>query len=210
MATDLVGLWYRSNDEAKDESEWMQQFLIQQLGPVIGIAVSGAEGVKKIADGNVERGVENMIPKALKDLIQAGRFAYEGALTLGGDKEYTGTALVDDFNYFELFMKANGFTPEVLSHRYDINSRFMFKDKAIQERRAGILSEYYLAYRSGDDKALNDLLSKDLPAFNEKYPQWAISADTVKKSIETKIKRAQGMRDGVYVSPKMMSYESNQ
>jgi hypothetical protein len=211
MATDLVGLWYRDTGTAKTMDDVFVEFTMQMLGPVVGIGRSAFLGADKMDKyGEMDRGIENMVPKAVKDIMQAGRFATEGALTLGGDKEYAGTALVEEFNAWEIFMKANGFTPESLSHRYDMNKRFMNKDRAIQDRRAGILSEYYMAHRAGDEAALDQILSKDLPAFNEKYPQWAISADTIKRSLETKAKRMEGMRDGVYVSPKMRAYENAQ
>lgn len=206
MATDLLGLWYRTNDEAKDEAEWTQQFFIQQLGPVFGIAINVGEGIVKIKKGEIERGAEQMVPKSIKDLMQAARFANEGALTLGGDKDYAGTVLVDEFNAWQLFMKANGFTPEELSNRYDANSRFIRKDKAIKERRAGILTEYWTAFRNDDKEAMNAIIKKDVMEFNAKYPQFAIDGDTLSSSIKTRIKGMQGMENGVYVSHKMKAY----
>lgn len=52
---------------------------VQQIaGPVLGIGVSAVRGMREFANGDVQRGVEAMAPKAVKDLAKAYRQASEG------------------------------------------------------------------------------------------------------------------------------------
>lgn len=88
--------------EGKSEFEYWQS---QLLGATPSIASNIFRGFNLMKQGETYRGIETMMPKAVKDPMKAFRYATEGATNLKGD------TIVDDVGYGDVIRQALGFYP---------------------------------------------------------------------------------------------------
>jgi hypothetical protein len=75
------------------------------LGPVAGIGINLLKGMQEISDGHMARGIETMMPAALRGLIKALRYEQEGA------KDKTGVVIQDEVSAAGIAGQALGFAP---------------------------------------------------------------------------------------------------
>lgn len=188
--------FFRSPDkelEGKAEAEyWIQQV----LGAGLAIPAQIWGGVNTVREGNVQRGVEQMMPKFVRDVLKAGRYAKEGALT------FTGDPIVDEMNAWELMGQAAGFTPFELSRAYDENNAKVRLQVAIQNRRARLMNHYALAWRNEDEEGM-DAIELEFERFNEAYPEKPITAQGVRDSIRARERRSARSVGGVVLDQKL-------
>ena len=81
---------------------FQQHNLVKRLSVLKNVLV----GKQQVDEGHIMRGVETMLPKGLKDMIKAGRYATQGVNTLRGDP------VVADLSPWEILLQANGFVEE--------------------------------------------------------------------------------------------------
>ena len=80
--TDLI---YRENKGDKADASALSQITEAILGAPYAIVNNFYRGKELIADGHFERGVETMLPIALRNVLKGVRYATEGVNTLRGD-----------------------------------------------------------------------------------------------------------------------------
>jgi hypothetical protein len=187
----LNGLLIREPDRELEGEDVWAHYAKQAAGPVLGgVVLNWMQGAGKVADGNIYRGIEQMVPKFVKDGMKAGRYATEGALNMRG-AEIVGA---DDFNAAELFLQASGFTPSKLADTYDQRNAMKNYEQHILNRRSELLAAYYLAWREGDSDKTRELLA-EVQGFNKSWPQLAITGETVRQSIKGQLRY---QRENVY------------
>lgn len=81
----LDSLWIRDADRELDGRGMFNNLLEQAAGPMGGVLKNVLVGKQQVDEGHIMRGVETMLPKGLKDMIKAGRYATQGVNTLRGD-----------------------------------------------------------------------------------------------------------------------------
>lgn len=192
----LDGLWIRSSDKDLEGKDAAAYWLEQIAGPMFGIAANAATGMSMISDGEVQRGMEKLVPKFVRDGLRAIRYADEGATT------YRGDPLVDDVSGWEVFLQANGLTPEKISHQYDRNSSMRLYERRVLTRRRSLINAAALSRMAGDSHGMAEARRKIL-AFNKKYPETKISTKTVTRSIRSRQGRSERTEGGVTLSRKL-------
>ena len=203
-------LWWRDIDADIDDRQLPFEILSQLMGAGVGTGIQILEGLRLASDGHTERGIEKMLPKAAKDVLQAGRFADEGALTMKGDP------LIEDFTPWEITAKAIGFTPSRLSQRYEENSANTTREKRIEERRQKLTGDLAqsridgaMAQREGDEdklakaQALFEEALANAQRFNEKQPGFAIGGKTVGRSIQSRVRARAMAKNGIFLNRKI-------
>jgi hypothetical protein len=120
-------------------------------------------GTELVAEGQVYRGVETMLPKALKDAMKAVRYASEGVTSTRGD-------LVTDTDAMDELLQAIGFTPAEVAKQYDVNRALKDREQHILDRRKALLAAYAMALRQDDQDAALEVRRK-IMAFNKAYPK---------------------------------------
>lgn len=185
----LSDLLFRDNNTRASDSVLLS--LMETMGgPVFGVASRMERGLKLINDGNIERGIEQMLPSAFGNMAKSIRFATEGANTLRGDPI---NGEVGAWNSFAQFF---GFAPAEYTRQLEINSSLKNIERTALETRTKLLRQYYVAYRAGDIAEAQSVV-EDIVKYNRKFPTSAITPDTIKKSMEQHNRTTRDMYHGI-------------
>lgn len=196
---DRVGwsdLIWRENKGDRAEMSAITQAVEGLLGAPYSILLNFEKGFDQIADGHFTRGVETMLPAAIKNILKGGRYALEGANTLRGD------AVMGDINGYNAAMQILGFAPADLMTQYEENAQIKSREKAITGQEKRLLKQYYVALREGDADRVMDLQEK-LFELGAKYPELGISGETLSKSVATRDRISAKMFHGVQLNDKL-------
>ena len=184
----MPDLWFRSPDRQLEGKDEFNYWFMQAAGAFPSLLGNVWTGFDMIFDGHVFRGVETASPKFVKDLMRAGRFAYEGATTMRGDK------LVEEFTAKEIITQALGFTPAVVAEQYERNSALMNAQQRIRDERSQLMKGLIDANQNGNEAKAEELIGK-IQAFNEENPEVPITFDSLRRSAESRARysgRAEG------------------
>jgi len=159
----LTGLIIRDNKLSSGSQTVAEAFGDLMGGPVYGIATKVERGVNQIRDGHIERGVENILPSALSNVLKGFRYATSGTTTLRGD------AITGDVNPANAIAQAFGFAPANYTRQLEITAREKGMDKAATADRTKFLNKMYIAKRFNDTEGVADARA-DLEKLYEKHP----------------------------------------
>ena len=190
--TDLI---YRENKGDKADASALSQILENLLGAPWAVVNSVYRGKELIADGQFERGVEAMLPIALRNVLKGGRYMLEDARTLRGDE-------VGQVNGYNAAMQVLGFAPADLLAQYEINAYAKKMGDVITKQEKSLLKKYYVAQREGDYERADELRDK-LFELGDKYPELKISESTITKSVKARDRISNEMYHGVQVNKKL-------
>jgi hypothetical protein len=174
----------------------VQYYAEQALGPMFGIALSAGGGISAINSGHVERGIESMVPKAVKDMLRAVRYTNEGVVNWRGD------ALIDEVTELERFYQLIGFTPSRISEQYEQNRAIKGAEKRILLRRSLLLNRYALAVRLRDTQWRKEI-DEDIRAFNKVNSSVAITNKTKLQSLSRRNEYSRRDSNGIIVSKRL-------
>jgi hypothetical protein len=192
----LSDLIFRAPRIEKDQSAiWT---MAESLGgPALGSAMAVEYGVRLLGQGEIQRGVEQVSPAAIRNILKTYRYADDdGVLTRRGDP------VIEDLNGFNLGAQFFGFAPAEYTQKMAINATQKRKDRKITTDKTSLLRKYYIAMRQGDSKEVNKIM-RDILEFNRKNPLVAITPDTIKRSMSQHMRTTQRMYNGVLFSPKL-------
>ena len=153
-------------------------------------------GWQLIKEGQTYRGIEAMMPKAIKDPMKAFRYATEGATNKRGD------VIVDNVTAADVIRQALGFTPAKLAEQYDINNSNYSKQEAIMGKRKQLMDQWFKADQKDDEAAL-EKLEKEIDEYNDKYPEQAILPKNLNQSAKTRQRNADDATGGMRYNPKL-------
>jgi hypothetical protein len=156
-------------------------------------------GKDKLLEGEFQRGVEDVLPISVRNMMQAYRFANEGALTRRGDP-----ITQADFNSGTIAAKFLGFAPAEYTFAQERAQDIKRIDKAVTSKKSKLLKQYYIAQRMGDMKGLREV-KRDIQEFNTKhrknFPDAVIDTDTINRSMKMHMRTSEEMFNGVQLSP---------
>jgi hypothetical protein len=182
----LNGLWFRDARKSDDEVSWVQNQLINLLGPTAGIVINSAEAVKQYNQGYVDRAIETASPALIKNFLKGMRFSEtfgEGRATnLKGDE------LIGDITGAEAFYQGMGFAPERVAQQQKVNIDRKTIEQDILKRQARLKDAFFMAVDNDDDDLRERTLEK-IAEFNQKYPEKAIKPKDILKSIRGRYER---------------------
>lgn len=189
-------------DSGKQDSQTVALTMMEMLGgPVYGVASKVERGLNMIREGNVQRGIENILPTSLGNIMKGVRYATEGTRTLRGDP------ITGEVNAWNIAAQAFGFAPADYARQLEINSRLKGIDKQVNTEQSKLKRQYFVASRLGDQEEMNDIRDK-LIELGNKHPGLEISAATINdvldRSIKAQERTTKRMINGVAYSPKML------
>ena len=191
----LSNLLFRSPRADRDKSEI--ETLIEQIGgPVLSVALGVERGVKLAFDGNVERGTEQMLPAAARNILKSYRYGTEGALTLRGD------SIVGDFSPFHIATQAIGFTPAEYSLQLHKNANTKRIDVSTADSKSKLLRKRYIAWRQRDIDGMRDV-DMEIREFNRRHPTTKIDRKTLDRSMKSHKRTTKRMYHGITVNSRM-------
>jgi len=189
------GLIYRAPRFAQWSDDPIKAAVESLGGPVFGVAQRIFDGAKKVAEGEVERGIEQMAPAFLSNFMKANRYDTEGFKTMRGD-EVTSKA-----NGYEVAMQMMGFAPQRYMEQIQQNTALKAKDKYVTEQKTKLLRQLYVAMRESDSREYDEVLDK-LRELGEKHPG-TVTADTIIDSLKANAKTSAEMYHGITLSKSM-------
>ncbi len=192
----LDSLWIRDADRELDGRGLFNNLLEQAAGPMGGVLKNVLVGKQQVDEGHIMRGVETMLPKGLKDMIKAGRYATQGVNTLRGDP------VVADLSPWEILLQANGFAPEKVSRQYETTRALKNYEQHILDRRKSLVNAFAMALRNGDASDRASVLSK-IGAFNKANPELAITSSGLQQSIKNRARYSARAEAGIVLNPKL-------
>ena len=190
----LSNLLFRDNPYNNDASD--ADLLLGIIGgPAWSVTQSFSRGIKDVHAGNIERGVEAMLPAAFRNIYKA-TYRYprdEGILTRRGD------VIHDDISTGGLFAQFVGFPPTDYTLKQEQNQQLKKIDRAVNERRTKLLKQFYVATRMG---ANTDDILEEMEKYNKRHPQHGINGESILRSMKMHYLSSAKMHNGVTLSPK--------
>lgn len=121
-------------------------------GPFGGLLAKSADGLSYMGQGDYYKGIEQMLPTGLSNVLKGARVATEGVTSRTGDI----TLNADEISFLDGFMVALGLPTKTMTDRAFLqNVKYEF-DQFYNDRASEVKREYVRAYRSGDGEALNE------------------------------------------------------
>jgi hypothetical protein len=188
-------------DAGKQDSQTIALTMMEMLGgPVYGVASKVERGLNMIKEGNVQRGIENIVPTSLGNLLKSIRYATEGTQTLRGDP------ITGEVNSWNIAAQLFGFAPADYTKQLEINSRLKGIDKKINQEASKIKRQYYIASRVGDTDAKDEAREK-LLELGAKHKGLEINSATINEILDRSMQAQQRATketvNGVRYSSKM-------
>lgn len=191
----MPNLWFRGPSQDLEGQDLYAHYVSELLGPVFGIGEGIFRGVSMAADGEWYRGTEAAVPKVVRDVMKAGRFAVDGATTRNGDP------LIEDVSWYQMISQLNGFTPAQLAERYDINNRLKNEEKRVMGTRSDIHRRVGDAIRDGG--VVPPKLMKEIETFNAEWPEYPITGDSIKRSYRARAMQSDRNEFGINLNPRL-------
>lgn len=197
--TNRVGMqdmWFHSNDRDMNATQQWTEWTTQLLGAGAGVARQIYMGAEDIAKGNIERGVEKMLPAALRNVAKAIRYLNEGV------QDKYGNPIVDDVPLQDALKQAIGFTPAEIADRMARNTFQNNMQDRIEKERTAARKTYARAVMKGDAEAASKAMEA-IGEYNQRRPQFPITGRSIMDSIRNMQRRKDRMEFGVDLDPKL-------
>ena len=195
----LDELWFRDGRKNLDEADALQTFLVDSLGPTIGIGVNAARAVDLWRQGHGDRAIEAISPAFIKNVLIAKRMAKEGGAT-----NLSGDLLTENDTPFTLLMQSAGLRSQELSERQYYNITVKGQEQAVLKERQNLLNYYALTFMSNEYVANREAFDK-MMEFNKKHGKVAIDADTIINSLFNRYVKKAETDHGLYIDERMRS-----
>ena len=167
-------------------------------GPAWSVGKSFIRGTGELIDGDMQRGIEAMVPGAVRNVMKAVRYTEEGALTRRKDP------ILDDITNGQLVAQVIGFAPAEYSRRQEENQGVKRIENTLRTNRGKLLKQYYLAIRMGDYEGMAEL-QQEIMKFNQrvgaKFPRATITMDSIRRSMRSHMNTSATMHNGIAISP---------
>lgn len=194
--TGFNGLLWREDPKRLSEIGPTLYALEQAAGPAYGAFRSAERGLKLIKEGEIERGMEALVPSFVRNGMKAFRLGTEGALTKDG------TPIVDDINAYNTLMQVFGFNPAELAEAQARAGAMKTAEKTILERRGALLDKLDAARMSSDFDGVREV-QEAISEYNSKNPGKRITPQTMTQSYQTRRRNEQESVDGVTLDRKL-------
>jgi len=192
--TGFANLIWREDPRRVSEVGVLQYAAEQTLGPSFSYFLSVNRGLGDMSNGNMYRGLEQMMPAFLRNPMKAFRYGTEGALTRKG-------AELTELNGLDAFLQVFGFTNEDLSLQYARNQSMKAAERSFNARRSGLLTSHFLARNNGDMEMLREIDGK-IADFNKSTLGRSnpITSDTLTRSFRERLRSIEESTNGITLS----------
>lgn len=191
----LGDLWVRAPQAEKEGRDLVEAWMLTLLGPVAGYAGNIGTAVKAFDEGKPGRGLEAMLPKFIAAPLKAARYESEGV------KSWRGDDLGVKLDQGDIFATALGFQPAQLAEMFEGQRAIKGRESQLMARREEISNMFNAAALAGDAEMQSEAI-KAAMAFSYRNPSLALTADSLRRSLQTKVRNQAMIQDGVYLSKK--------
>jgi hypothetical protein len=194
----LDQLWFRELKAGKSEPEALKEFIINMMGPSVGLAVNASEALRRINDGDVQRGVEMLLPAGLRGFATAMRMNEEGVRNLKDDKIIPR----DKLSAQEIAIAATGFSPTKVAATQEDAAQARAELDKIQADRTRVLT-LFKDLNKKFTPSRRDEAFRSLKEFNRMNPMVGLDADTIIGAVEGEVEASAMSVRGIRVSEKL-------
>lgn len=199
VSLDLKNLWWREGRYSPDVRQSLQQDIIANIGPTVGLGLNWADAWQLAGEGQWGRAFEKAAPAMFSRAATAYRLGDEGATSSGG--EVIGGLYPEQFTTWELGMQAIGLQPEKLAQAQKAAIQAKTYEQKILDRRNSLLDRLWM---ERGKPSYADALQKS-NEFSLKYPEIAIDGDAVSNSFDARAEaKAQAEAIGAKLNGKML------
>lgn len=139
--------------------------LYAAAGAPAGMVGSAMDGIMQMANGDILKGVEQIVPlKEAKDMLRAYRFSTEG-LT---DRRGNVVLPPESFSAWDIAFRGIGFTPTKESEYYAANEAMHTAEQAAKDTKNNLLRRYAEARMKDED---TDAIQEKIDAYNDRHPE---------------------------------------
>ena len=191
----MPNLWFRGSNRDLEGQDLYDFWVGEFLGPVYSIGSSFFRGASYLSNGDWWRGTEAMLPKFMRDVSKSVRYGVNGVETRGGDP------ILENVSPYQALVQAIGFTPAPIAERYKINSLMKNRELRIVRKRSALqkrVAKYIIAGKPIPQSAL-----EKVQAFNEEYPEYPITPQTVRQSAMSRIRASQRNEFGIQINRRL-------
>lgn len=188
-------LWFRRPQRQEEGAELYDHWMTQLVGAVPAMAGNVFRGYSMAKEGEVWRGVETALPKFIRDYMRAYRYGRDGVTT------FRGNPIIEDITPAEALTQAIGFTPARVAERYQTNRFMVNEEQRLRGQRSRLLSAAYDDLKSGGP--LSARTKRDIDAWNAEFPNYPITAQTLRQSFQSRARGELQTVDGVRINPRL-------
>lgn len=157
-----VAPFIRQQDTAKGTAK---EVLFNLAGAPVSYVANAYDGITEIADGDVLRGIEKVVPlKVAQNMARAYRYSEEGMTDSRGEPIFE----ADQFSPVDLMIRAAGFSTQKESMYYDAMNVMMRKKTAVEDKRSELMREFAQAALANDFKEKKRIRA-EINAFNKRH-----------------------------------------
>lgn len=191
----LGDLWFRPPAREMEGRAELDAWLQTLAGPVYGYLGSWVTGTKLISEGNVMRGVETMMPRALAGPLKSIRYGNDGVQSMKGDD------LGIELGFGDYAATFAGFNPSDVSEMYESRNAVKNREHLLDLRRTQLINKWYNARKAGDNETVVEAKEEiaRFNAANSDIKSLQITAGTLARSASAKERNAQNIKVGAYV-----------
>jgi hypothetical protein len=159
--------------------------------------LSLADSYDAFSKGDMQKGVEKLLPAGFRNFVVANKYATEGA------KDVTGAPIMskDSFRRGEIILQAIGFRPDLLANAQYVNFKANGLVLRIENNRTELLNSLNRDLVKNDFKKFSGVL-KEIHKFNSKHPSYEITEDNMLESLEKRAERRASSLKGVVLTDK--------
>lgn len=178
------------------------EYMLNFFGPAGALSADALDGFDLVMKGDVQKGVEKLLPKVARNVIKAERIATEGITTRSGNELMS----AEELGPLSVFASAAGISLADVNDMY-LAKQFVEKQKrAKAEVRGRLIDDMIAAKKSGEDLSS---VQEDIAAFNERHPQDKITMSTILKSEQAKKQYQKELVEGVRVGKREQNLKSD-
>lgn len=158
-----------------DKQKAINYFAAAVGGAPLSTAASMYEGLGLMADGDVAKGAEKVLPlKAAQNIVRAARYESEGLTDKNGN-----VVLPDEkFSAWDIVLRGMGFQTTKETDYYEAAAVMGEAKDKLSKRRTSLLNDYVQARLAGLPTTEVD---REIAAFNEKNPEKGVRIDASTK-----------------------------
>lgn len=194
-------LFFREPQREREGRQAVMDWMMALGGPVPSYGVNFLLGMGDVAKGMSElnagffmRGVEELTPAVLRHGVKSLRYTLEGVRTRDEYKQL-------DLDTSERLGQMFGFTPARVAEMYESTTAVKNKEHRILNEQKDLKNRFARAVDDQDDNAKQRTLEA-IRGFNERNPMFAITSNTLNRSLKARRRHEAGMERGMYLPPR--------
>lgn len=170
-----------------------ETYMVGLMGPIAGVVVNWGKGLHNIAEGQMQRGLEQMVPVALRGPMKSVRYYQEGV------KDRSGIDILPETTAAEEAGQFLGLSPSRAREAQEGKSAIFKTDRALQNRRQDLMTTY--AKHVMDQEDPTDALDA-IGAFNQLHPNRMIAPLHLMQSIRVRMQHQAQAEQGIFLPNK--------